>query len=172
MNAAAKPRRQVVCIELGSNINPETYLPRAVEALHQQFTVLAVSDAWKTPPVGCPDCGNYYLNAAVLVESDLPFNQLKHTLRRIESQLGRVRTSDKYAPRTIDLDILIIGDELIEPDLWQYAHLAVPVSELMPQFTHPTSGKTLAEIAKQLSRGASILRRPDVSLKNLKPQGR
>jgi len=153
---------KIVCVELGSNIKPEKYLPKAAQALRQEFKVLETSRAWETPPVGCVGCENY-LNAAILIETDIPNEELRLRFREIEAQLDRVRTSDKFAPRTIDIDVLIYDNVLIETNLWKYAFLAVPVSELMPEFPHPETGQALIDIAEELME-ADIELRPDVHL--------
>lgn len=140
----AKPR--LVCLSLGSNIAPAENLKQAVELLRQEVTVLAVSRAWRTPAVGSQ--GPDFLNAAVLASTDQPATQLKkQVLREIEHRLGRVRSQDKYAPRTIDIDIIVDGDRVVDSELWQYAHLAQPVAELLPDLVDPASGMTLEQIA-------------------------
>ncbi|MBT3391742.1 MAG: 2-amino-4-hydroxy-6-hydroxymethyldihydropteridine diphosphokinase [Chloroflexi bacterium] len=154
---------QRVCIELGSNIEPAVNIPRAAALLHDYFTVLAISSAWETPPVGCTGCGNY-INAAMLIESSATAEALKTQLRAIESQLGRVRTNDKFAARTIDLDVLLIDDVLIEPDLWKYAHLAVPVAELLPELQQPQDGRRLCDLANDLLAETPITLRAEVLL--------
>lgn len=160
MNAA---NTKIVCVELGSNIRPEEYIPKAAQALDENFKILDISRAWETPPVGCVGCGNY-LNAAVLIETDIPNEELRLHLRKLEAQLDRIRTSDKFAPRTIDIDVLIYDGELIEPNLWKYSFLAVPVSEIMPKFSNPETGKALIDIAQRLLDESEILLREDVSL--------
>lgn len=163
MSAAINTASKIVCVELGSNINPEEYLPRAAQTLREQFDVLGVSRAWETPPVGCEGCENY-LNAAVLIETDFPNDELRLLFRDIEAQLDRVRTSDKFAPRTIDIDVLIYNNLLIEPNLWKYSFLAVPVSELMPEFENPDSGEKIIDIAQRMVQTDDIKLREEVSL--------
>ena len=163
MSAAINTASKIVCVELGSNINPEEYLPRAAQTLREQFDVLGVSRAWETPPVGCTGCENY-LNAAVLIETDFPNDELRLLFRDIEAQLDRVRTSDKFAPRTIDIDVLIYNNLLIEPNLWKYSFLAVPVSELMPEFENPDSGEKIIDIAQRMVQTDDIKLREEVSL--------
>lgn len=92
-------------LSLGSNIEPEANLPAAVRLLAQMTRLTVVSRVWETTPVGLSGQANF-LNAAVVVETDLPALALKHeVLEVIERQLGRVRQADKNAPRPIDLDI-------------------------------------------------------------------
>jgi 2-amino-4-hydroxy-6-hydroxymethyldihydropteridine diphosphokinase len=159
-----------VFIALGSNIEPEKNLPAAVRLLSQQqgVEVAAVSRVYRSPAVGpdgqpTPDQPDF-LNAAVLVHSDLPILRLKQDiLRRIEAELGRVRTSDKFAPRPIDLDIVLYGEDVLglvieqldgsgetifpDPAIMRHAFLALPLADLDPDFIHPVSGERLSAIA-------------------------
>jgi 2-amino-4-hydroxy-6-hydroxymethyldihydropteridine diphosphokinase len=162
LNAAEHNGKVIVCVELGSNIKPEKYLPLAAKALKKEFKVVGISRAWETPPVGCIGCENY-LNAALLIETIIPNAELRLRLREIEAQLDRVRTSDKFAPRTIDIDVLIYDNRVIETNLWKYSFLAVPVSELMPDFRHPETGELLIDVAEELME-VDIELREDVSL--------
>jgi 2-amino-4-hydroxy-6-hydroxymethyldihydropteridine diphosphokinase len=164
-----KPNR--VFVALGSNINPERNFPEAVRLLSSRCTLVAVSPVYETAPVGKTDQPSF-LNAAVLIETELSAQELKtQVLQRIEQQLGRVRTADKNAPRTIDLDITLFGDEVLDighrhipdPDLLRYPHVAVPMADLAPDYVHPESGQTLKEIAESIS-SHNLARRPDVEL--------
>lgn len=156
-------KNKIVCVELGGNIRPESYLPRAANALRARFDVLGTSQVWETPPVGCEGCENF-LNAALLIRTDLNPNELKIIFQDIEASLDRVRTEDKFAPRTIDLDILIYDEVLIETELWDHAHLAVPVAELLPDFSNKDSGKLLSEVAGLMQIVQTIKLRKDVRL--------
>ncbi len=161
-----------VCIALGSNIQPEANLPEAVRRLAAHCRVLAVSPVYETAPVGKTDQPNF-LNAAVLIETDLSAEALKtQVLQAIERELGRIRTVDKNAPRTIDLDIALYGDAVLDlgprhipdPDILRYPHIAVPLADLAPDLCHPETGQTLAEIARNLPE-AGLRMREDVSLR-------
>ena len=64
--------------------------------------------------------------------------------------MGRVRLSNKNAPRTIDLDTIIFNDVIIDDELWKKVFIAVPVGELKPSLCYPDSTRNLKEIAKEL----------------------
>ena len=150
-----------VCLSLGSNIEPAENLSAAVYLLREQTTVLAVSRAWRTAAVGMS--GPDFLNAAVLVLTERSIQSLKDcVLRRIEARLGRVRSEDKYTPRTIDIDILLYDNQVVDPELWALAHLAQPVAELLPDLTVPGSGKTLDQVARSLVKQSGITPCPDM----------
>jgi 2-amino-4-hydroxy-6-hydroxymethyldihydropteridine diphosphokinase len=152
-----------VCLLLGSNIQPEAHLPLAVAGLNPWIRVERVSAVYETPAVG--SAGPNFLNAAVLGETILTAQALKdQVLRPLEARLGRVRTSDKNAARTIDLDIIVWGDEILDPALGRYAHLAVPVADLIPDLCLPPNGEMLSVIAARLVSRSAIRMRADVAL--------
>lgn len=97
-----------------------------------------------------------YLNAAVLIRVTGEPAHLRTRMRQIETALGRVRSEDKYASRTIDLDLVLFGDRidpkfpLPDPDVLTREHLAVPLAEIAPDFRHPITGEALETIAARL----------------------
>ena len=151
-----------VYLALGSNIRPEENIPLAVDALAQAFDhILAHSSAWQTAAVG--SSGPDFINAVVLVESPLTSQLIKNQLLRpLEAQMGRVRQQDKNAPRTIDLDVLLYDDRLLDDSLWNSAHLAVPLAELYPGYLQPATGQSLGQIARDWRQTAPIRQRADV----------
>lgn len=134
---------------------------QALDLLCRQTDVRRVSSAWESQAVGSD--GPDFLNAAIWVESALSLSDLKlQILRPIEAQLGRVRTADKNAPRTIDIDILIFEQTLVDPALWHRGFLAIPVAEIIPDFKHPQSGESIQRAALRLATGARLKHRPEV----------
>ncbi len=152
-----------VYLGLGSNIAPDQNLIRGVTFLRQYVIVKKFSSVWETEPV--PAIGPNYLNAAVLIQTRLSASLLKSIiLHRIEVQLGRVRTSDKNSPRTVDLDILIYDNQLVDTKVWTHAFVAVPLAELIPSYLNPTTGETLSQTADRLTKLTMVRRRPDIVL--------
>lgn len=145
-------------LSLGSNIDPEQNMRKALRLLHRQAHLLAISTCWETEAVGrgsTPDT-RYpnFLNLAACIATPLEPEALKTELTRpIENALGRVRTADKYAPRTIDLDLIVFDDQILEPDLWKRPFLALTLAELLPYLTNAQTGETLSEAASRLSKG-------------------
>jgi 2-amino-4-hydroxy-6-hydroxymethyldihydropteridine diphosphokinase len=150
-------------ISLGSNIEPERHLPLAVQALRRLAPVHLASAVYESAAVGPPGQPRF-LNAAVRLDVDLSEEDLRQRLREIESELGRVRTDDKYAPRTIDLD-LVAFEEFVDPELRQRAYLAATLSEIAPALP-VGGGETAASAADRLRPGTELLPRPDVSLRD------
>jgi 2-amino-4-hydroxy-6-hydroxymethyldihydropteridine diphosphokinase len=123
--------------------------------------LLALSTIWETPPVG--GYGPNFLNAVALVRTDLSLDDLRiHVLQRIEAELGRIRTEDRYAPRPIDLDILIYDGSVIESSIWVQAFLAVPLAEITPTLTNSKSGETIVQIANRFRKETTIRPRLDI----------
>lgn len=156
---------------LGSNIDREENFCRAARRLAELVKVVAFSTVYESEPIG-PAPQPRYLNAAALIETDLTPEQLRsHVLQRIETELGRVRGPDKYAPRTIDLDILLFGDQrfhlarrqIPEPELLRYGHIAVPAADVAPDWVHPETGETLRSVADRLPT-SGLTPRPDIIL--------
>jgi len=164
---------ELAIVALGSNLEPERHLPRAVAAL-RALGAEAVSGVYQNPARGGrpqPD----FLNAAVLLETRLDPAALREALRELEADLGRVRTDDKYAPRNIDLDLLLLGDRSVvqegftlpDPELLTAPHLAIPAAEVAPTAIHPRSGETLQAIAERLRPDADLQLRQDVTARAL-----
>ena len=165
-----------IIISLGSNIDKEINLPLAVQLLAQKCRLVAVSPVYETVPVGLVNQANFF-NAAVLVETELDAAQFKReVLMPIEEKLGRVRSADKNAPRTIDLDISLFNGSVTDldknhhipdPDILKFPHVAVPIADIVPDMVHPETGETLSAIARRLMEGMEgdvLWERPDVEL--------
>ena len=150
-------------LSLGSNIGADVNLPEAVRLLGVSAKVEAVSLVWETESVGHE--GPNFLNACALVLSPLGPVEFKETIiRPIEAALGRVRGSEKNAPRTIDIDIELCDGQPLNTDFWEYAFVIVPLAELLPEFIHPARGESLQRVAEQVRRQVWMRKREDVSL--------
>lgn len=160
----------VVLVAFGSNVDAARNLPRAAALLAERVEIVVASTIYESPPVGAPGTPPF-LNAVARVVPRCGPRSLKFgVLRPIERALGRRRTADRNAPRSIDLDLLLFGDRtaseldltLPDPDLLTCAHLAWPAAEVAPEARHPSTGRTLAEIAAPLT--APLTPRPDLAL--------
>lgn len=160
-----------IFLSLGSNIEPELHLRQALQELAKHGRIRAVSSVWESPALERPDQPPY-LNAVVHWEAELSAEDLSRRLiPEIERQLGRIRTSDKYGPRTIDIDLLLFNEEMREiaghvipsPEIEERAFVALPLAEVAPSLRQPGAGKTFQEIARIFDRGG-LKRRTDVQL--------
>ncbi|HBA92820.1 MAG TPA: hypothetical protein DCZ08_14125, partial [Anaerolineaceae bacterium] len=77
---------------------------------------------------------------------------------------GRVRTADKNAPRTIDLDIIVYDEQVLDPNLWKRDFLAIPISELRPDLEVPGEGITLNQVAQSLRTSSTAVPRLDLTI--------
>ncbi|GLR08724.1 2-amino-4-hydroxy-6-hydroxymethyldihydropteridine diphosphokinase [Mixta theicola] len=154
-----------VYLALGSNLaDPLHQVRNALDALAviPQTRRAAVSSFYRTPPYGPPDQPDY-LNAAVALDTQLsPESLLDHT-QRIELEQGRVRKAERWGPRTLDLDILLFGDRVLNTprltvphyDMHNRAFMLVPLLEIAPQARLP-DGCALAAVAAGLDCSAIL----------------
>jgi 2-amino-4-hydroxy-6-hydroxymethyldihydropteridine diphosphokinase len=146
------PQHNVILL-LGSNILPEKNIPRALGLIAERLPIQAQSRIWETKAVGSR--GPNFLNVAVQVATNLDAAGVKEAISRpIENQLGRIRSADKFMPRTMDIDVIVFDDQILDENLWKKAFPAIPVSELAPELTCPANGKSLKEIAAELKSSA------------------
>ena len=152
-------------IFIGSNIDRKRNYIEALARLGKLGVIVAVSSVYETTPVG-GRAGRDFYNGAVLLETDLTALDLKGALKKIEEEMGRVRTADRNSPRTIDLDLVLFNREQVdEPDLHvpdplilKRPFLALTLAELDPEYEHPTDGRTLEQIARSLDADAGGMR--------------
>jgi 2-amino-4-hydroxy-6-hydroxymethyldihydropteridine diphosphokinase len=146
-------------IGLGSNLGErEALIRQALEALDAlpETSVVKVSSLYDTEPVGEVDQPNF-LNAVAQIDTELTARQVLWNLQLIEKRLGRVR-SQRWGPRTIDLDLLLYGSVVVDepdlkvphPELTRRSFVLVPLVELDPLLTHPVTGETLLNQLAQL----------------------
>jgi 2-amino-4-hydroxy-6-hydroxymethyldihydropteridine diphosphokinase len=153
-------------IALGSNLGDRRdNLDRAIAALRARPGIAGrrVSSYHETDPVGGPAGQGKYLNAAAELSTDLEPRDLLRVLLDVEDSLGRVRT-EPNGPRTIDLDLLLYGERIInEPDLivphprmHERLFVLEPLTEIAPGLTHPVVGNTVRELARRMVASGSL----------------
>ena len=146
-------------VGLGSNLGErEAMIRLALDDLARlpQTTLVRASSLYDTEPVGEGEQPNF-LNAVVQLDTELTARQLLWNLMLIEKRLGRVRTQ-KWGPRTMDLDLLLFGEQVIEepdlrvphPELARRSFVLVPLVELDPMLIHPVTGETLVSHLSRL----------------------
>lgn len=137
----------VVYIAIGSNLaSPLEQVNAAVQAIGEipDSRIVAVSSFYRTPPLGPQDQPDY-LNAAVALDTALAPEELLNHTQRIELQQGRVRKAERWGPRTLDLDIMLFGDEIINTERLTVPHYDMknrgfmlwPLIEIAPELLFP-----------------------------------
>jgi 2-amino-4-hydroxy-6-hydroxymethyldihydropteridine diphosphokinase len=137
-----------VLIGMGSNIEPESNMERAAAAIRMRFPDVRFSKVYRSAAVGMD--GDDFLNACCLFETEMDLDALRDWLKALEDAHGRDRSQGSWRPRTLDLDLLIYGDEILDQDLYRYAHVYGPAAELVAMEL-PDEGRA------QLQRQALVL---------------
>jgi 2-amino-4-hydroxy-6-hydroxymethyldihydropteridine diphosphokinase len=163
-------------IGLGSNLDaPAARLQRALEDLEllPDSTFVAASPLYANPPFG-PVAQGEFVNAVAAIDTSLAPRALLGELRRIEAAHGRVRDGTRWGPRTLDLDILMMGQrgegclslpelEVPHPRLHERAFALEPLCDLAPDLRHPVLGATIAELARRVRDPRAVRRLADGS---------
>jgi len=153
-----------VYLSLGSNLGDrQENLDRALEYLSQRLRMGKVSSVYDTEPLG-DSTQPRFLNLVCQVYTRLEPLALLTLVKGIESKLGR--TGKSGAARTIDIDILLYGDQVIEtpklviphPKMTERAFVLVPLDEIAPELVHPTSGKTIRELLGEITEKQGVLK--------------
>jgi 2-amino-4-hydroxy-6-hydroxymethyldihydropteridine diphosphokinase len=139
-----------VYIGIGSNIERNYYITTALEKLRGIDSRLRRSTVYEAEPVGF--CGNSFFNLVVELTTSLSLSQLSSKLKTIEVELGRRADAKKNEDRTIDLDILLFGEQITtspkipRDDIYKFAFALWPLFELCPHRVIPGDGRTIAEL--------------------------
>jgi 2-amino-4-hydroxy-6-hydroxymethyldihydropteridine diphosphokinase len=132
-------------ISIGSNIDKEIHIPSSLNALKKEFGPLVISSLYETEAVGFE--GADFHNLIVQFHSHIEAKEVAKTLRTIELDHGRTRDSRKYAARTLDLDLILYGEQIISDgrlqiprdEIEKYAFVLEPLAEIAPNLIHPIS---------------------------------
>lgn len=132
-------------ISIGSNIDRDINIPASLKALKHEFGELNLSSIYETAPIGF--AGDPFYNLIVGFNAGCPAKMIAKTLRQIELDHGRTRDCQKFSPRTLDLDLILYGDSIINDgrlqiprgEIEKYAFVLEPLAEIAPALTHPIS---------------------------------
>jgi len=153
-----------VYLSLGSNLGDrQENLDKALEFLSQRLRMGKISSIYDTEPIGDSEQPRF-LNLVCQAYTRLEPLALLTLVKGIESKLGR--TSKSGAPRTIDIDILLYGDQVIDtpklviphPKMTERAFVLIPLDEIAPDLVHPVSGKTIAELLQGITEKQGVFK--------------
>jgi len=157
-----------VFVAAGSNVNPVGNLRAALTALRQVYPTLRLSPAYRNSAVGFE--GADFINLVVGFSTDDPVVRVREQLQKIEGACGRPPGAPKWAPRTMDLDILLYGQTVSDtpglilprPDLVRRPYVLKPMAELAPEVMHPTLQRSMRELWAAFDSAAHPMARFDL----------
>jgi 2-amino-4-hydroxy-6-hydroxymethyldihydropteridine diphosphokinase len=156
-----------VYVAIGSNINPEENIGKAARELQSHFPDARFSSWYRNQAVGFD--GDDFVNGVVGFTTDLPLRVVIERLHAVEALCGRPRNAPRWAPRAMDLDVLLYDNvicaeptmTLPRPDLLKRPYMLGPLAEIAPEVVHPTAGLTIGELWQRFDRAAHTMTRID-----------
>lgn len=139
-------------ISIGSNVDAEKNIRAALSALENQFGEITLSTVYKNSAVGFE--GDDFLNLVVGLETTQTIPEFVDSLHAIEAAQGRSRDAKKFSSRTLDMDLLLYGNDVFESgcisiprdEITRYAFVLLPLCELVPNYFHPVEKQTISEL--------------------------
>jgi 2-amino-4-hydroxy-6-hydroxymethyldihydropteridine diphosphokinase len=156
-------------VAIGSNINPLENVAKAAAELNRVFPNARFSSWYRNAAVGFE--GDDFVNGVVGFTTGLPLPTVIEHLHAIEALCGRPRDAPRWAPRAMDLDVLLFDDlvcseptlKLPRPDLLKRPYMLGPLAEIAPEVVHPTAGLTIGELWQRFDRQGHTMTRVDLS---------
>jgi 2-amino-4-hydroxy-6-hydroxymethyldihydropteridine diphosphokinase len=161
-----------VYVAIGGNVEPERWFPVAARELRRRYPGAQFSSCYRNPPYGFE--GDDFVNAVAGFETTRSPQAVVADCHEIEQACGRRRDDPKWAPRVMDVDLLLHGDPIVEtaayrlprPDLLRRCYMLGPLAEIAPGLRHPQTGRTIADHWQELSREPHTLERIALALED------
>lgn len=141
-----------VYISIGSNLEREANICACLQQLQQDFNKLQYSSVYETEALGFT--GNAFYNLVASFETQFSVDALEQYLKQLEVKQGRVRTGEKFSDRSLDVDLLLYDELILQPtrnlphsDILQYAFVLIPLAQLAPNAKHPQIQQTYQQLA-------------------------
>jgi len=149
-----------VFVSGGSNIDAEDNIRNAVAGLQREFGELLLSSVYRSPAVGFD--GDDFLNLIIGFETSRPAIECATVMTQLENSAGRTESQHGFTARPLDLDMVLYGAlvddspvlRVPRDDVEKYAFVLAPLAEIAPEFIHPVTGKTMAEMWSSFERAA------------------
>lgn len=159
-----------VYVAAGSNVDAVRNLRLAAQELQRSFGKVDFSPAYRNAAVGFE--GEDFINYVAGFDTPRSVDEVINELQRIEGLCGRTRDAPKWAPRSMDLDILLYGDLITErpglvlprPDLLRRPYMLGPLADIAGEHVHPTAGETIAALWARFDHAAHAMTRVALGL--------
>jgi 2-amino-4-hydroxy-6-hydroxymethyldihydropteridine diphosphokinase len=150
-----------VYVGIGSNVERERHIRAAMAALREAFGPVRASSVYRTPADGFE--GDDFYNLVACFDTGATLEELRARLGAIETAHGRERNGERYAPRTLDIDILLYGSlvrhdrdfDIPRADIAR-PYVLAPLAELAPELEHPETGERMANLWRRLGDPAAL----------------
>jgi 2-amino-4-hydroxy-6-hydroxymethyldihydropteridine diphosphokinase len=154
-----------VYVAIGGNVEPERWFPVAARELRRRFPGVEFSSCYRNPAYGFE--GADFVNAVAGFDTSRSPELVLADGHEIEALCGRRRDDPKWAPRVMDVDLLLHGDTIAEtaayrlprPDLLRRCYMLRPLAEIAPELRHPATGRTIVDHWRELAREPHTLER-------------
>lgn len=141
-----------IYISIGSNIDADRHIRIAIDELRKHYNPLILSSVYESEAVGFD--GDNFLNMVVGLDTDEDINTVAQMLHDIEDQHGRIRSGPRFSARTLDLDLLLYDELIMEADglqiprdeITKNAFVLWPMAEIAPDTKHPQLNKTMSDL--------------------------
>ena len=163
-----------IYISVGSNVDRNKHTIAGLNGMALEFGELTLSNVYESEAVGFS--GSHFYNLVVGAKTSKTIKEVCETLKSIESRNGRVRQEKKFAPRTLDLDLLLYdqivtkdGVDLPRAEIEYNAFVLLPLSEIAPEYAHPIVNKTIGELWQAYDKTKQKLWKIDFNWSNPQP---
>ena len=158
-------------VSVGSNVDREHHVDRAIDALRERFGELQISSVYESEPVGFE--GDPFFNLVVAFDTDVDAHRIVAVLREIEDACGRERNAERFSPRTMDLDLLMLDDLVMHDrgivlpreEIDSQAFVLCPLAEIAGERRHPVNGETLSSMWSRFDASEAGLRKVRLAIR-------